>query len=644
VSTPRDADGEVIGFAMSKESPMLRMQLTPLSMVSRTSPDGIDSLRSSHGLKSASTQGLGLQNIGIEPDQEPTPSNNIPQDVGLGLPQPTKPTNDDDDLYFDDGLIDSPIGGNAPEFDESVFDNDDTDEYGRPLPSRSSLPTLYSPPQILTESVPLFDGTNEIDCDPRMSDDLQGLDLSISPKSQHPLAPHPSVSERLRSQDQSLHPGTSLTHDSLSAYQSALAAAANAAAANGRFRRDSSPTMYFDERDEHPDLSTTTHPTSDLPNNQPSPPSYDDDFDYDDALEDESIIAEANAEALANDADGFYGQEFGFYSTTNSLSTTNSAQYGGYFGPRGPNSTPAQNGRIVSREPNLTPITERSEYSNRNSIMSLPNLSAHGGHAVVAPLNSPGLAQLMNETDEPDLSFSSLLKLRKGAWGGSQASLRSSNGSPMSALGEDHTSGHSPVQHSPYLSSPLLVHNHARHVSGLSLGGQGGSGSEFGNSDVESLAPESPVLVMRAPERSHGGLGLVMGAAPTAGTKAVPTGAGALPLPSPKLVSSLNARPLSPTMKFSAAVGMVSPKDMDRAGENASALGSGLGIGTGLVGGAAVAEKKRHHRHTASADSISYMKEDDPVVGERWVLERRRTAESGEVEILGREVVSGGRI
>jgi hypothetical protein len=28
----------------------------------------------------------------------------------------------------------------------------------------------------------------------------------------------------------------------------------------------------------------------------------------------------------------------------------------------------------------------------------------------------------------------------------------------------------------------------------------------------------------------------------------------------------------------------------------------------------------------------------------RWVLERRRTAESGEVEILGREVVMGGRI
>jgi hypothetical protein len=38
------------------------------------------------------------------------------------------------------------------------------------------------------------------------------------------------------------------------------------------------------------------------------------------------------------------------------------------------------------------------------------------------------------------------------------------------------------------------------------------------------------------------------------------------------------------------------------------------------------------------------MREEDPIAGERWVLERRRTAESGEVEILEREVVSGGRI
>jgi hypothetical protein len=49
------------------------------------------------------------------------------------------------------------------------------------------------------------------------------------------------------------------------------------------------------------------------------------------------------------------------------------------------------------------------------------------------------------------------------------------------------------------------------------------------------------------------------------------------------------------------------------------------------------------HRHKGSADSISYTQEEDS--GEkRWVMERRRTGECGEVEILEREVVEGGRI
>jgi hypothetical protein len=49
------------------------------------------------------------------------------------------------------------------------------------------------------------------------------------------------------------------------------------------------------------------------------------------------------------------------------------------------------------------------------------------------------------------------------------------------------------------------------------------------------------------------------------------------------------------------------------------------------------------HRHKGSADSISYKMEEDS--GEmKWIMERRRLAESGRVEILEREVVEGGRI
>jgi hypothetical protein len=49
------------------------------------------------------------------------------------------------------------------------------------------------------------------------------------------------------------------------------------------------------------------------------------------------------------------------------------------------------------------------------------------------------------------------------------------------------------------------------------------------------------------------------------------------------------------------------------------------------------------HRHKGSADSISYTKEEDSGAT-RWVMERRRTGESGQVEILEREVLEGGRI
>jgi hypothetical protein len=42
---------------------------------------------------------------------------------------------------------------------------------------------------------------------------------------------------------------------------------------------------------------------------------------------------------------------------------------------------------------------------------------------------------------------------------------------------------------------------------------------------------------------------------------------------------------------------------------------------------------------------VAYVKEMDDEAGTfRWVLERRRTAEDGGVEIVGREVISGGRI
>ena len=51
-----------------------------------------------------------------------------------------------------------------------------------------------------------------------------------------------------------------------------------------------------------------------------------------------------------------------------------------------------------------------------------------------------------------------------------------------------------------------------------------------------------------------------------------------------------------------------------------------------------------HGRSSSGAESVSYVKEINEDGAGRWVLKRRRTAESGQVEILGRRVIEGGRI
>lgn len=417
LSTPRDADGEAIGFAMTKDSPTAPHQNS--SGLSPTSPLSYDPKATN------SFQGLGFHGLDSVLS---SPLPNVSE-----FPRPL--TLDDDDLYFDDGIISGPgDGDDEVEFDESVFDNIDTDEYGRPLRMLSSLPTLYSPPMLATDFPPsLASGANCVN-DP----------TSPTLPTSGGLAPQPSVSDRdygnpgsQELPDPSSLPTQTLTQDSLAAYQSALAEAAFAAAANGKFRHHSMNQSETD--DAQPglinDSSQTSHPES----FSPTFDQFEDDFNYDDVLEDDPIIAAANAEALANDDDGFYGQEFGFYSA----SGEGSNEFGGYFGPRGSFGVArGLSNRVASREPNLTPITERSEYSNRNSFMSL---AMHSGSGVA----SPGLAQLTNMLRSPvgdyenaDMSFEALLKLRNRAWGGSQVSLqsRSSNGgSPKSAAGADES-------------------------------------------------------------------------------------------------------------------------------------------------------------------------------------------------------------
>ncbi|KAH7346818.1 hypothetical protein BKA65DRAFT_399088 [Rhexocercosporidium sp. MPI-PUGE-AT-0058] len=542
VSTPRDAEGEVIGFAMTKNSPWAPQGVdSNISPASPMSPD----MNSSTLVKEI--QGLGLQGINTTQSINPGAGTVPPSNTVEDFPRPV--SLDDDDLYFDDGIISGPGDGDDVEFDESVFDNIDTDEYGRPLKSLSSLPTLYSPPMLTADPSPSF---NKATGGSRESTDMTD-EKAPSAIPNGGLAPQPSIAGHVQTSMGPPPPSQQvLTQDTLAAYQSALAAAAFAAAANGKFRRDSiNPS---EQEDAQPGLVTDSSHTSHY---EPFSPSYDqmeDDFDYDDVLEDDPIIAAANAEALANDDDGFYGQEFGFYSAP----VSNESEFGGYFGPRGSagiNRGPSN--RIVSREPNLTPITERSEYSNRNSFMSL---AMHGSGNVV----SPGLAQLANMLRSPmdyegDMSFDALLKLRRGAWGGSQASLHSSNGgSPKSVAGMDDGSPVGPLP-------PWPQGGHRRKSSTFSLHSEGASAA--------SSPPASPTL----------------------------------------------------TMSFSPLDG-IQEREREREDEADERVGE---------------VPFRKHRNTGSAESISYTKDEDPAGGPRWILERRRTGEGGEVE-TEREVVRGG--
>ncbi|EPE09379.1 hypothetical protein F503_07155 [Ophiostoma piceae UAMH 11346] len=236
-----------------------------------------------------------------------------------------------------------------------------------------------------------------------------------------------------------------------------------------------------------------------------------DDYDFDDA-----IIAEANAEALANDMDGFYGQEFNFYSAPTNQGPTakETIQYahGGYFIPEGIGRSIS--GRVVSREPILTPITERSEYSNRNSVMSL----AVPPYGSSSELRSPGLAQLALLADDNDMSLSALLRLRTKTFGGAGSQASSREGSPMlippggmsipgsapasasvSALGFDRDRGDRENASSPYDQRltpaqlqllqkqyplpPSHYHTHHRMNSGASQLSRGAGSSDYNNSE-----------------------------------------------------------------------------------------------------------------------------------------------------------------
>lgn len=501
---------------------------------------------------------------------------------------PLQPTmagyEDEDDMYFDDGMIEDLVDDDGQAFDETVFDDESSRVYGLPirdLPKQQQLdiedPGLLEAKghgATISDVKPLPEREYRNSGDDAVTDELRDSLRDLSQTSR------PVFSQT-----------AGLTQDNLAAYHDALALATNQAAMNGKFIRR--PSIQSEQSLEQPVFDSDPYP---MVGASPSlevngyPMAQNNDYDFDDAESDDGIIAAANAEALENDDEDFYGQEFGFYARK-----TGAGEYanGGYFGP-GVQRT--HSGRNV--EPALTPITERSEWSKRNSAISL---ALHGYPSTTLPQATPDLAQLadMMHLEEDNMSLSALMKLRRGAWGNaSTTSLQSSSGtsgSPLTYLPPMPSNAAALQYQQMNQSNPVLINTQHLGASTHSLNSSGQSYSADNDSPIASEGSQTLTLQnMNIPTQPNPAMN-----APFMASSYSNSSDGSPILPSPPVRS----RPQS-----------------------------GLNP-----------QKAKGHSRNTSKESVSYVHERDED-GDKWVLEKRRVGEGGIVEVLGREVVEGGRI
>ncbi|KAL8734689.1 MAG: hypothetical protein Q9166_001345 [cf. Caloplaca sp. 2 TL-2023] len=525
--------------------------------------------------------------------------------------------NDGDDLYFDDGMIEGPGVLEDHAFDESVFDDDDSNVYGLPLRDRKFLPEEVG---VGGDGQKLHDSFKNMHQDSNVTRGGQHLadEMSAGLKNSFTqLAP----TQPDRGTRSSFNQSADLSNNA--GYLNALALGINQAALNGKFNRWPSLRPGADSGYDGTTGSSGTCVQGDAGNETEAEALHIDggmedteDIEFDDALADDSIIAAANAEALENDDEGFYGQEFGFFARASGAGEAEYAN-GGYFGSRGLEGI-GRNHSGRNQEPSLTPITERSEWSNRNSAISLAMHGFQQPHSA-GPQSSAGLAQLADliHLEDDDLSLSALLKLRRGAWGGSNASLQSSSsGSPLTYVSGVGFPAAIPVQHSNSShgnvnfsnGSPLTMYTGQNPTSSsYSLGSSNG----FASSPDDSLpSPASPAVTVSAQQPPQSAPAFL-----PQQQYFVQQSVPILSRPGGNAYHQPQRRSMSPVKRSS----MGPPPRLS----------------------------KGHSRNNSNtSESVSYVLESGGEDGGqgRWVLEKRRTDESGMVEVLGREIVEGGRI
>ena len=589
---------------------------------------------------------------------------------------------DEEDMYFDDGGFDEDVNESDQRYDETGVDEDAFDDERFDFDKVNGMSQVMPPDQgwaaghqrdmsamtvtsldsdgpypsfampnptrarerdsrLLLEDLPLHEGPVDPKLIPRRNPSEDAKRLGLSDKAP-PLPPAPGSLEALQK-----------VNANLQAYHAALAEAANKAAGEGRFLRmpsvsttrslsahsrgevDVSPLPSRDDRshysrNEDGDVSRSTtnaaNGAGELDRNEsvetqrsdldpglkytPARMSFDFGFDdsatgdYDDFGNDDDIVAAANAEALASDEDGFYGQEFGFYAKARPNSGELLAINGGFFGLDGDDGL-SRNKSL--KEPNLTPITERSEFSTRNSFIGMgsfgipsagPYSAASYSAASLGPI-SPALARLPFAPENEITSFDQLRKLRAHAFGGSNASLHS-----------DGKGGHAGLSDSPTLST-----RSSAAAQGY-FGPLGGAPMTFGYS-TDSSGSSNPGSAHPNWQASH----------------------------PPHFQDSPHSAASSGQLPFSMSTenNDATPKRPSRDPVDAPLTARKVGGSNSLT---RAHNTHGHSRNSSGTESVTYVQEQDPAGNgpPRWVLERRRTSEQGQLEVIAREIVQGGWI
>ncbi|KAG2165842.1 hypothetical protein JADG_005581 [Aureobasidium aubasidani] len=528
--------------------------------------------------------------------------------------QPASPSSVNS-FYFDDGMLDQLDDVQEDEEHDETFDEgkfDDPSYLKRPSqpahlhesPATSSNRASPGAPVHNVNGYPFLiqnPGTGHFSADSPFSE-------GSSQPGDHQLD---SQEDAARHDSQQGPPGC----QNLAAYHNALAEAAHRAAADGKFTRQNSiaasDSVYSEDHDEQVENNDSPFDFgfsdgATIEDTFSSPEFPNDDFAFDDS----DLISAANSEALANDDEGFYSQEFGFYARARPGGDPDTVEAinGGYFGAPGIEIVRQKS----VKEPNLTPITERSEFSTRNSYIgpfsplaaALPSPGFPPSHMAAARMSPLAWQHLQ----EDEMTLADLRRLKQGAFGSSSNSVNSQS----SSFGI-------PAPYSPTTAAQNMPGGYfmpRAGYGGVPMAWQRSSDSNSNynpSNHSSSPAPTSPVHV------------------------SIPTGMN---------YSQTPHSPLQPAHAFFVPDNVSTPK------KSSSTLHELPGTPVtakkpSAKDVAAASERQPYQTHSRSgsgADNITYVREEDSTGGKRWVLERRRTSEAGLLELIGREVVEGGRI